>query len=149
MWKVYGDLQKLNAHSIQVWRGLMGINAWNTFVLKVESLHCQKSLDMSEPTFHAEKTACYQLQQQTKVHVSALARQTTLEQHKKHSIKTAANRIRQFHWTLHHQISECTWACPIPPAHIQYFVVILQNLNWVIFTNRPTSLRPPRAWVRG
>ena len=33
MWKVYGDLQKLNAHSIQVWRGLMGINAWNTSVV--------------------------------------------------------------------------------------------------------------------
>ena len=51
----------------------MGIDAWNTFVLKVESL------DMGEPTFHAEKTACYRLQQQTKVRVLALALQTTLE----------------------------------------------------------------------
>ena len=44
----------------------MGIDAWNTFVLRVESL------DMGEPTFHAEKTACYRLQQQTKVRVLAL-----------------------------------------------------------------------------
>ena len=34
---------------------------------------------MGEPTFHAEKTACYQLQQQTKVHVLALAWQTSLK----------------------------------------------------------------------
>ena len=37
----------------------------------------EKSLDIGEPTFHAEKTARYQ--QQTKVHVLALAPQTTLE----------------------------------------------------------------------
>ena len=61
----------------------MGINAWNTFVLRVEHSYIvrvsEKSLDMGEPTFHTEKTACYRLQQQTKVHALALARQTTLE----------------------------------------------------------------------
>ena len=47
----------------------MGTNAWNTFVLRVEHPYIvgklEKSLDISEPTFHAEKTACYRLQQQT------------------------------------------------------------------------------------
>ena len=54
--------------------GSVGINAWNTFVLRVEHLYIvrklEKFLDMGEPTFHAKKTACYRLQQQTKVHVS-------------------------------------------------------------------------------
>ena len=44
----------------------MGINAWNTFVLGVEHPYIvgklEKFLDMGEATFHAEKTACYQLQ---------------------------------------------------------------------------------------
>ena len=39
----------------------------------------EKSLDMGELTFCAEKTACYRLQQQTKVCVLALVRQTTVE----------------------------------------------------------------------
>ena len=58
-------------------------NAWNTFVLRVEHPYnvrkSEKPLDMDELTFHAEKTACYQLQQQTKVRVLTLAMQTTLE----------------------------------------------------------------------
>ena len=55
----------------------MGINAWNTFVLRVEHPYIvrklEKSLDMGELTFHAKKTACYRLQQQTKVDVLALS----------------------------------------------------------------------------
>jgi len=39
--------------------GTMWINAWNTFVLMVEHSYIvrksEKSLDMSEPTFHAKK----------------------------------------------------------------------------------------------
>ena len=61
----------------------MGTNAWNAFVLRVEHSYIvgksDKSLDVGEPTFHAEKTACYRLQQQTKVHVLALVTRTTLE----------------------------------------------------------------------
>ena len=61
----------------------MGINAWNTFVLRVEHPYVvrklEKFLDIGEPTLHAKKTTCYQLQQQTRVHVLALAWQTTLE----------------------------------------------------------------------
>ena len=61
----------------------MGNNPWNTFVLRVEHPYIvrksEKFLDKGELTFLAEKTACYQLQQQTKVHVLALAQQTTLE----------------------------------------------------------------------
>ena len=60
----------------------MRINAWNTFVIRVEHFYIvgksEKSLDVGEPTFHAEKTACYRLQQQTKVHVLALATQRAL-----------------------------------------------------------------------
>ena len=51
----------------------MEINAWNTFVLGVEHPYIvrklEKSLDMGELTFHAKKTACCRLQQQTKVDV--------------------------------------------------------------------------------
>ena len=61
----------------------MGINAWNTFVLKVEHPYIvrksEKSLNIQhvgEITFHGEKTACYQSQQQTKVHVLVLAQET-------------------------------------------------------------------------
>ena len=77
----------------------MGINAWNAFVLRVEHLCIvRKSLDMGEPTFHAENTACYQLQQQTKVHVLSLVRQTS-KTAQKHSIimRAAAQEIRRFH----------------------------------------------------
>ena len=49
----------------------MGTNACNTFVPKVEHPYIarksEKSLGMGELTFCAEKTACYRLQQQTKV----------------------------------------------------------------------------------
>ena len=51
----------------------MGFNAWNTFVERVEHPYIvrklDKFLDMGELTFHAEKTARCQLQQETKVHV--------------------------------------------------------------------------------
>ena len=38
MWKVYEDLQmkQVSAHGIQVSQGSMGIDAWNTFILRVE-----------------------------------------------------------------------------------------------------------------
>ena len=61
----------------------MGTNACNTLVFSVERPYIvrksEKSLDMGEPTFHAENTAYYQFQQQTKVHVLDLATQTTLK----------------------------------------------------------------------
>ena len=64
MWKVHKDLQRLNkvsTRSMQVCRGSMGFNAWNTFVLRVEHAYIvrksEKSLDTGEFTFHAEKTA--------------------------------------------------------------------------------------------
>ena len=84
----------------------MGISAWNTSVLKVEHHYIvrksEKFLDMGEPTFHAEKTACYRLQQQTRVHVltfSVSAANYSGKLHKKHSIKAAVHRIRRFHFT--------------------------------------------------
>ena len=52
----------MSARSIQVCRGSAGFNAWNTFVLRVEHSYIvrksEKSQDMGELTFHAEKTAC-------------------------------------------------------------------------------------------
>ena len=69
------ETKQVSACSSQVCGGSTGINAWNKFVLRVEHPYSvrksEKSLDMSEPTFHAETTACYQLQQQIKVHVLA------------------------------------------------------------------------------
>ena len=82
----------------------MGINAWNTSVLKVEHHYIvrksEKSLDMGEPNFHAEKTACYQLQQETRVHVLTFSfsmANYSRKLHKKHSIRAAVHRIRRFH----------------------------------------------------
>ena len=65
----FAEIKQISAHSIQVCRGN---NAWNTFVLRVEHPYIvgKSDLDMGEPTFHAEKTACDQLQ-----HVLALVRQ--------------------------------------------------------------------------
>ena len=69
----FTEIKQVSARSIQVCRGSMGFNAWNTFVLRVEHPYIvrksEKSLDMGELTFHAEKTACCRLQQETKVHV--------------------------------------------------------------------------------
>ena len=64
--------------------GPMWTNDWNTFVLRVEHPYIvgklEKSLDMGEPTLPCRENSCYRLQQQTiKVHVLALAPQTTLE----------------------------------------------------------------------
>ena len=65
------EIKQVSTCSIQVCQGSMGINAWNAFVLRVEHPYIVGKLEKSlgEPTFHAEKTACYRLQQQTKVHV--------------------------------------------------------------------------------
>ena len=69
----FTQIKQVSARSIEVCRGSMGFNAWNTFVLRVEHPYIvrksEKSLDMGELTFHAEKTACCRLQQETKVHV--------------------------------------------------------------------------------
>ena len=58
---------------------------------------------------------CYWLQQQTKVHILALAWQTTLENCTKSTqyTRAAVHRIRWLQWALHHQIVNCMWACPI------------------------------------
>ena len=52
---------QVSARSIQVCRGSMRFNAWNTFVLRVDHPYIvrksEKFLDMGELTFHAEKTA--------------------------------------------------------------------------------------------
>ena len=69
----FTEIKQVSARSIQVCQGSMGFNAWNTFFLRVENLYIvrklEKSLNMGELTFHAEKTACYRLQQETRVHV--------------------------------------------------------------------------------
>ena len=68
----------------------MGINARNTFVLRVEHPYIvrksEKSLDMGALTFHAEKTACCMF--------SFSVANYSLKLHKKHSIKTEAHGIR-------------------------------------------------------
>ena len=57
----FTENKQVRACSIKV--GSTGINAWSTSVLRVEHPYIvsklKKSLDMGEPTFLAEKTACY------------------------------------------------------------------------------------------
>ena len=54
--KTYPKFMQVSTCSIQV---CQGINAWNTFVLRVEHPYIvrksEKSLDKGEPTFHAKK----------------------------------------------------------------------------------------------
>ena len=85
MRKVTGftEIKQVSARSIQVCQGSMGFNAWNPFVLRVEHPYTvrklEKSLDMGEPFFHSEQTACDRLQQQTEVYALALAWQTIIK----------------------------------------------------------------------
>ena len=71
----------------------MGIDAWNTFVLKVEHPYIvsksEKSLHVGEPTFHAEKTAIEAANQSACFSFSAVNYSRKL--HKKHSIRVAAH----------------------------------------------------------
>ena len=77
MRKVHSNLQRLKQLSTRsiagVQWGSMGFNAWNTFfkgrTLKVQCQKVRKIFDMGELTFHAKKTACCQLQQETKIDV--------------------------------------------------------------------------------
>ena len=58
MWKVYGDLQRLNKKAL-VASKFARVQCLEHFCSKGRtSLHCQKVGDMGELTFHAEKTAC-------------------------------------------------------------------------------------------
>ena len=76
----FTEIKQVTARSIQVRWGSTRFNAWNTFILRVEHPYIVRKLEkLGEPSFHSEKTACYGLQQQTKVHFLALARQTTLK----------------------------------------------------------------------
>ena len=63
MWKVHGDLQRLNKQELVASK--FARVQWGSMLGKKS----EKSLDMGELTFHAEKTACCRLQQETKVHV--------------------------------------------------------------------------------
>ena len=75
----FTEIKRVRNRSIQVCQGSL-LGTWNTFVLRIEHPYIVgKSLDKGELTFHVEKSACYQLQQQTKVHALPLALQTTLE----------------------------------------------------------------------
>ena len=59
------------------------------------------------------ETACYQLQQQTKVHVFALVQQTLLKNYTKSTHKGCST------WNQMITSSNCTWACPISPEPAQ------------------------------
>ena len=80
----------------------MGVNAWNTFVLRAEHPYIarksEKPLDMGKLTLHPEKTACYQIAaaNQGAYFISFSMVNYSLELHKVHSIKAAAHGIRQF-----------------------------------------------------
>ena len=114
----FTEIKQVSGRSIQVCWGINGDQCLEHFVLKLKHPYIvgksEKSLDIGEPTFHAEKTACYRLHQQTKVHVLALALQTTLENCTK-STRAVLHRISRFHSALHHQIAECT-SLSYPPS---------------------------------
>ena len=59
----FTEIKQVSTRSIQVCRVQQGSMFGTLFVLRVEPL------DMGELTFHAEKTACCRLQQETKVHI--------------------------------------------------------------------------------
>ena len=76
----------------------MGFNAWNTFVLRVEHPYIvrmsEKSLDMGELTFHAEKLHVDDCSRKPKYMFSFSAANYSLKLYKKHSIKASAHGIR-------------------------------------------------------
>ena len=121
----FTEIKQVSARSIQVCWGSVGFNAWNTFVLRVEYPYIvrklEKSLDVGELTRKLHVGDC---SRKPKCIFSFSAVNYYLKPHKKHSIKAAAHGIRWFYKALHHQISECTWACPNPPwpmtSHVQY-----------------------------
>ena len=77
MWKVYRHLQTLNKKALIASKFAKG-SILGTFSIGTTFRKTEKSLDRGELAFHAKKTASCRLQQQTKVHVLALAQQTTL-----------------------------------------------------------------------
>ena len=84
MQKVHGGFTNIKQVSIRK-HPVLPRDQWGSMLatLRVEHRYIVRkseiSLDMGEPTFHAKKTACYRLQQQTEVHVLALVQRTTLE----------------------------------------------------------------------
>ena len=83
---------------------IQGINARNTFVLRVEHhyivrksrkyLPCQENCMLPIAAAHQKYLAS--------------AQQISHENCKKHSIRAVAPGIRRFHGAVHHQIAECT-----------------------------------------
>ena len=87
----FTEIKQVSTRSIQVcWVQCLEIFC----SLGRTSLHCWKVEEILWP----KKTACYWLQQQTKVHVLALVQQTALKNcTKKHSIRAVAHGIWWFH----------------------------------------------------
>ena len=65
MQKVHGDLQRLRKYALIASKFAGDSMLEHDYIVRKS----EKSLDMGELTFHAKKTACCQLQQETKVHV--------------------------------------------------------------------------------
>ena len=83
----------------------------------------EKPLDMGEPTFHAEKTAGYWLQQQTKVHALALVRQTTLN-------CSTLNQTISLSITSSDCLAHVSLSYPPPPDAMLYLSFVKQH-PWV------------------
>ena len=84
----------------------MGINTWNTFVLRVEHpnivRNSEKSLDMGELTFHVADRS-----RKPKHMFSFSVANYSLKLQKKHSIKAALHGIRRFtrHYIIRYPIA--------------------------------------------
>ena len=148
--------KQVGACSIHICQGTNGDQCLEHFCfLRVEHPYIvgksEKYLDVGEPTYHSKKTACYWLQVQTTVYISFNNANYSQKLHKKHSIRAAVHGIRRFHWTLHHQITECMLACPTPP--VQYhkllqavYIVQVNSIGGVTTCTSTVHNQPANFW---
>ena len=93
----FTEIKQVSARSIQVCRGSMGFNAWNTFVLRVEHPHIVRKLEkslkwVSSPSI-PRKLHVADCSRKPKYMFSFSAENYSLKLHKKHSIKAAVHGI--------------------------------------------------------
>ena len=105
--------------------GSLGINARNTFVLRVEHPYVvkklEKSMDVVSPPSMLRKLCVTDCSSKPEcICFSFSMANHSRKLHKKQLVRAVAHGIRRFNWALSHQIAECTWACPpgVPPPSL-------------------------------
>ena len=106
------EIKQVSSHTIPSLLG--GINKWSTFFLKVEHFYIVKVREIPGyglTHLPLQATNCNSKPNWMFIKkFSFSAANFSRKWHKKHPIGAAEHGFRQFH--LHHQIVECTWACP-------------------------------------